>query len=115
MYIATFFYLADWLLYTGSAVIGFGAALIWTAQVIGNSICYIITFYLQLACQQWVYNSPLLLLFLLRSKAFGSTPYVLRAMYYGLCIMGYALRAMYHGLCITVYALQAMYYGTHCS
>ena len=32
MYIATFFYLADWLLYTGSAVIGFGAALIWTAQ-----------------------------------------------------------------------------------
>ena len=32
MYIATFFYLADWLLYSGSAIIGFGAALIWTAQ-----------------------------------------------------------------------------------
>ena len=37
-FIATFFYLNDWLLYGGSALIGVGAALIWTAQVFTFSI-----------------------------------------------------------------------------
>ena len=33
LFIASFFYLMDELLYSASALLGFGAALIWTAQV----------------------------------------------------------------------------------
>ncbi len=33
MFIASFFYLQNWLLYTASAVLGIGAALLWSAQV----------------------------------------------------------------------------------
>jgi len=41
-YIATYFYLHDALLYTGSAILGVGAAFIWTAQVRNGLFSYLL-------------------------------------------------------------------------